>query len=59
MRTKIVAQLTNENSGESIRDFYYDLRGETLESVVKKVEDYIVSEKINDSIPVRIRVTYV
>ena len=59
MRTKIVAQLTNESSGESIRDFYYDLRGETLESVVKKVEDYIVSEKINDSMPVRIRVTYV
>lgn len=58
-RNKILAQLVNDSSGEAIRDFYYDLNGETLESVIQKVEKYVMSEKINDSIPVRIKVTYV
>lgn len=59
MHNKILAQLVNDNSGESIRDFYFDLKGETLESIITKVEKYVMSEKMNDAAPVRIRVTYV
>lgn len=59
MQNKILAQLVNENSGECIREFYYDSKGETLQSIVQKVEQYIIAEKINKSMPVRIKVSYV
>jgi len=57
--SKILASLVNDTSGESIRNFYFDIKGETLESVIQKIEQYVMYEKMNDSVPVRIRVTYV
>jgi ferritin-like protein len=55
---KIRAQLFNDNSGELIREFYYDVTKETLQGIMERVEKYVLHEQVNVKTPVRITVQY-
>jgi hypothetical protein len=58
MRKKIQAQLINELTNEVISEHFYDIAGETLESILQKVEKYVIYENINHNYPIRIKVNY-
>lgn len=58
MRKKIQAQLINDLTNEVISEHFYDITGETLESILQRVEKYVIYENINHSYPVKIKVSY-
>lgn len=58
MFKKIRAQLINDSDKEIIREHFFDSNGETLESILQKIEKYVIYENMNSANPIRIKVEY-
>ena len=58
MYRKIRAQLVNDLNNEVIREHFYDAKNETLETILQKIEKYVIQENVNKAFPVRIKVEY-